>query len=97
MVYFTEFSSLCQTRICIFGSEVLYFIKNFGRDLPYEFQICNGERLRENNVLYKMEVSKDESVLFIEENSKIDITYADTDVNDKIKQIVSWKFSEVTQ
>ena len=51
----------------------------------------------ENNVLYKMEVSKDESVLLIEENSKIDIAYADTDVNDKIKQIVSWKFSEVTQ
>ena len=65
------------------------------------FMTLNGESYiylkDENNVLYKMEVSEDESVLLIEENAKIDITYSDTDVNEKIKQIVSWKFSEVTQ
>jgi hypothetical protein len=65
------------------------------------FMTLNGESYiylkDKNNVLYKMEVSEDESVLLIEENDKIDITYSDTDVNEKIKQIVSWKFSEVTQ
>ena len=65
------------------------------------FMTLNGESYiylkDENNVLYKMEVSEDESVLLIEENDKIDITYSDTDVNEKIKQIVLWKFSEVTQ
>lgn len=65
------------------------------------FMTLNGESyiyLKDaNNVLYKMAVSEDESVLLIEENDKIDITYSDTDVNEKIKQIVSWKLSEVTQ
>ena len=48
-----------------------------------------------DGVLYKMAVSKDESILLIDEGSKLNITYTDTEINESIKNIVSWTFGEV--
>ncbi len=48
----------------------------------------------ENGVLYKKAVSDDETLLFIAENDKLEITYSDTDVSEDIKQIVSWKVAQ---
>lgn len=45
----------------------------------------------EDGVLYKKAVSEDETLLFIAVNDKLEITYADTEVSEKIKLIVSWK------
>lgn len=45
----------------------------------------------EAGILYKKAVSDDETLLFISVNDKLDITYSNTEVSEKIKQIVSWK------
>ena len=48
-----------------------------------------------DGVFYKLAIVSDESVLLIDEGSKLNINYTDTDVNENIKNIVSWSFCEV--
>ena len=48
-----------------------------------------------DGVFYKLAVADDESVLLIDEESKLTVEYTDTETNEKIKNIVSWSFSEV--
>ena len=48
-----------------------------------------------DGVFYKLAVVNDESVLLIDEGSKLNIKYTDTDANESIKNIVSWTFCEV--
>ena len=47
-------------------------------------------------VFYKLAVADDESVLLIEDGSKLAVKYTDTETNEKIKNIVSWSFDEVS-
>jgi len=48
-----------------------------------------------DGVFYKLAVADDEGVLLIDEGSKLDIKYTDSDTNESIKNIVSWTFAEV--
>lgn len=48
-----------------------------------------------DGVFYKLAVADDESVLLIDEGSKLNIAYTDTEINESIKNIVSWTFAEV--
>ena len=41
--------------------------------------------------LYKQSLSKDETLMLVSIGDKLDVEYVDTDVNDKIKQLISWK------
>lgn len=48
----------------------------------------------ENGVLYKKAIADDETLLFITAADELDIVYTDTDTDEKIKKIVSWKYKE---
>ena len=48
-----------------------------------------------DGVFYKLAVADDEGVLLIDEGSKLDIKYTDSDTNESIKNIESWTFAEV--
>ena len=47
----------------------------------------------ENGVLYKKAISADEALMLIKTGDKITVKYTDTDVNEKIKSIVSWAYT----
>ena len=57
----------------------------------------NGESVMyitdENGILYKKNISEDETLLLVKMGDKLDVEYVDTDINEKIKKLVSWDYT----
>ena len=57
----------------------------------------NGESVMyityENGILYKKTISEDETLLLVKMGDKLDVEYVDTDINEKIKKLVSWDYT----